>query len=399
MTSTYTTEPTTGESYTSLATTYSVQINTAELELVAFLMGIPDDSRLSTAQAVRRRTTREAYRYAHAADIAQRMPTLFSHFRDDGRYSVDHLDAIWSRINRHATALHAAGADVPQCLDAAVALGIANWIRTTGITALTAIADVADEVLTAVAPLIVETTEKEEAATVSLTRRGSRFTLDCGSEFVADALWSSISSAALDVRREALTDHADQTAKTAPPSPPSMSRCRGEVALGALGGRRDQLKVTVNTYRMRDDGPAYILGTGWVSPATGAELTAIARHIRELPPLDQVPPTDAYRFTTVQRAHIEGRDGHCRFPGCEIPADDCEHDHLVNSPHTDPDSDGPTSVTNGICLCRNHHTLKTAGIWEPTTPDDALTLHWHGPGGIRATTVAAGPLSQAGHPG
>lgn len=160
MTSTYTTEPTTGESYTTLATTYSVQINSAELELVAFLVGIPGDSRLATAQAVRRRTTREAYRYAHAADIAQRMPMLFRHFRDDGRYSVDHLDAIWSRINRHATALSAAGADVPLCLDAAVALGIATWIRTTGITALTAIADVTDEVLATVAPLIVESTEK-----------------------------------------------------------------------------------------------------------------------------------------------------------------------------------------------------------------------------------------------
>ncbi|MDN5683172.1 HNH endonuclease signature motif containing protein [Corynebacterium glyciniphilum] len=398
MTSTYTTEPTTGESYTSLATTYSVQINTAELELVAFLVGIPEDSRLSTAQAVRRRTTREAYRYAHAADIAERMPGLFDHFRDDGRYSVDHLDAIWSRINRHATALSAAGAEVPQCLDATVALGIADWIATTGITALTALADVADEVLCTVAPLIVEATEQDEAEVVCLTRRGTRFTLDCGSEFVADALWSSLSTAALEVRRDILADQADQTTETAPPSPPSMSRCRGEVVLGVLGGRRDQLNVTVNTYRMRDDAASYILGSGWVSPATGAELTAIARHIRQLPPLEQVPDTDAYRFTTLQRVQIEGRDGHCRFPGCEIPAGDCEHDHLVNSPHTDPDSDGPTSVTNGICLCRTHHTLKTAGVWEPTTPDDAVTLHWHGPGGSRVTTVAAGPLSPVRHP-
>ena len=392
MTSTYTTEPTTGESYTTLATTYSVQINSAELELVAFLVGIPDDSRLATAQAVRRRTTREAYRYAHAADIAQRMPTLFRHFRDDGRYSVDHLDAIWSRINRHATALSAAGADVPQCLDAAVALGIATWIRTTGITALTAIADVTDEVLATVAPLIVESTEKEEAAAVSLTRRGNRFTLDCGSEFVADSLWSSLTSAALDARRDLLADQDEATA------PPPMSRCRGNVALGALGGRRDQLKVTVNTYRVQDDAPAYVLGSGWVSPATGAEFAAIARHIRELPALDQVPETTAYRFTAVQRTHIEGRDGHCRFPGCEVPADNCEHDHLVNSPYTDPDSDGPTSVSNGICLCRNHHVLKTAGIWEPASQDDAVTLHWHGPGGARVTTVAAGPLSPVRHP-
>ncbi|OLT52266.1 hypothetical protein BJF89_17790, partial [Corynebacterium sp. CNJ-954] len=395
MTSTYTTEPTTGESYTSLATTYSVQINTAELELVAFLVGIPDGSRLATAQAVRRRSTREAYRYAHAADIAQRMPTLFSHFRDDGRYSVDHLDAIWSRLNRHAAALQAAGAEVPQCLDAAVALGVADWIATTGITCLTALADVADEVLCTVAPLVVEATEQEEAEVVSLTRRSTRFTLDCGSEFVADALWSSLSTAALEVRRDILADRAGQADRDGQSAPVLMSRCRGEVALGALGGRRDQLNVTVNTYRVQDKAPSYVLGCGWVSPATGAELAGLAGHVRELPAFDQVPPTGAYRFTTLQRVQIEGRDGHCRFPGCDIPADDCEHDHLVNSPHTDPDSDGPTSVANGICLCRTHHRLKTAGIWEPSTPDDALTLHWHGPGGSRVTTIAAGPLSPA----
>ena len=150
----------------------------------------------------------------------------------------------------------------------------------------------------------MEVTEQDEAEVVSLTRRGTRFTLDCGSEFVADALWSSISTAALEVRRDILTDRADQTAGTVHPSPPSMSRCRGEVALGVLGGRRDQLNVTVNTYRVRDDAAFYILGSGWVSPATGAELTAIARHIRQLPPLEQVPDTDAYRFTTLQLSLI-----------------------------------------------------------------------------------------------
>lgn len=387
-----TTEPTTGESYNTLAARYANAVNTAELDLIAFLTTIPADARHATALAVRRRTISEAHRYTHAADLALRMPDLFTSFRVDGRISVDHLDAIWGKINRHSRALASAGAEVPPRLDAAVALGVTEWIQAAGNTAMTALADVADEVLCTVAPLVVEDTEAEEAAGVSLTRRGSRFTLDCGSKVTADALWSAIGAAALDVRRESVDeDRQDQPA-------PSMANCRGQVALGLLGARRDQLNVTVNTYQAHTEAPSYVLGSGWVSPATGAELAGLAGRIRQLPEAEQVPETTAYRFTTVQKARIRGRDGRCRFPGCAVAADDCEHDHLINSPHTDPDSDGPTSVANGICLCRTHHTMKTAGIWTPVSGDDAVTLNWSGPGGVRATTVAAGPLSPARNP-
>lgn len=399
---TYTTEPITGKTYTTLANQYAVAVNTAELDLVAFLTTIPEDTRHSTALAVRRRTPREAHRYTHAADLAARMPDLFSSLRTDGRYSVDHLDAIWTRINRHTRALATTGAQIPttvDAVDAAVALGVANWIQNTGITCHTALADVTDEVLCRVAPLIVETTETQEAGAVSLTRRGTRLTLDCGSQLTAEAVWSAISTAALGIRRETMTEKTERT-QVVPqtPSAPVMAHCRGQVALSLLGGHRDQLTVTVNAYQTHPDQPCYILGSGWASPTTGAELTALATRVRELPEAAEIPDTTAYRFTTVQKAWIQGRDGHCRFPGCLVPADGCEHDHLVNSPHTDPGSDGPTSVANGISLCRTHHMLKTARVWHPTSLDDAVTLHWAGPGGIHTTTVAAGPLSPVRHP-
>ncbi|MGP9760446.1 HNH endonuclease signature motif containing protein [Corynebacterium sp. AOP12-C2-36] len=363
-------------------------LNRTELDLVSYLMEIPEHARVATALAVRRRTTSEAHRYNHAADLAQRMPELFEIFRGDGQYSVDHLDAIWLKVNRHSRALRAAGVQVPDALDAAVALGVLAWIRATKIGAISAIADVAEEVLCTVAPLVVEETEQDDAAAVSLTRRGTRHTLECGSEVVADSLWSSVSTAALDVRREIIEEQEDPESEL----PPSMHFCRGQVALGLFGARRDQLNVTVNLYGTAG-GPGYVLGTGWVSPATMATLSGIARHVRSLPSAGEIPATGSYRFTTAQRSYIEGRDARCRFPGCVVAADDCEHDHLVNSPHTDPESDGPTSVENGICLCRTHHTLKTAGIWTPTSRDNAVTLDWTGPEGARATTVAAGPLS------
>ena len=380
-----------------LALQFSGRINRAELELVEFLAGVPADHRLSSAEVMRRRRTAESHRYVHAAEIAERMPDLFATFRADGRYSVDHLDTLWSRVNRHARALRTSdpATDVLlDVLDAAVATAIRDWVDRTNITAITALSDVADEALVAVAPLVVAQTEEREAEEVRLTRQGTKFVLDCGTEVIAESLWSSISDAALDWRREHATQDAAVPDGDAPAAAPTMSECRGEVVLGILGGRMEQLSVTVNMYTQEGAG-GYLTGIGWVSPTTAATLAGIAEQVRNLPERAEVPATASYRFTTVQRALIEGRDGRCRFPGCCVRADRCDHDHLVSSPHTDPTSDGPTSVENGIALCRTHHQLKTLGIWRVTSPDDAVTLHWTGPGKITATTTAAGPLSPA----
>ncbi|MEZ5375234.1 MAG: HNH endonuclease signature motif containing protein [Acidimicrobiales bacterium] len=59
-------------------------------------------------------------------------------------------------------------------------------------------------------------------------------------------------------------------------------------------------------------------------------------------------------FTTTQKQLIKFRDRCCTFPGCHRDAIYCEADHLrafVDG--------GPTDLTNGQCLCRYHHDLKT----------------------------------------
>ncbi|MGO3363626.1 MAG: hypothetical protein ACTIL2_14415 [Corynebacterium sp.] len=183
---------------TALAHHYAGAINRAELDLVDFLTTIPTATRLSTALAIRRRSTTEAHRYVHAADLATRMPALFTTFRDTPHYSLDHLDTLWRRINRHARHL---GDCEMSTLDTAVALAVSDWISTTGITALTALADVADEALLHAAPLIVADTEESEAATTGLTRRGTRLILDCGTDTTTTALWAAITTAALEYRR------------------------------------------------------------------------------------------------------------------------------------------------------------------------------------------------------
>jgi hypothetical protein len=496
------TDPTSGESYNSLSRKLAGPVNTAELTLVAFLTTIEDAARLSAAQAIRRRGHGEAACYAHAADLAVRMPDLFDRMRADTRYSVEHLDIIWTRINRHARALAAAGEQLPATVDEAVASRLGVQIIPDGMVwSVPALGDATDGILADVAPVPVADTEETERRTVGLRRRGTRFTLECGDRAVADGLWEPLSTAALEVRKEILAEQemlraqqqrearasgepesdpesaelaaarrivdniinpagaSDESgvpeegsvATLAAPLPaPGMVRCRGEAMLKILGGHRDQLKVVVNVYTPRtgedpagpgdggdtgpagpdnrDDngpdepndpdqtpgdtpgaapttgttgstgstgptcGPGFVIGTGWVSPTTTAALIDTADLVRDLPDITTLTDSTCYRFTTLHRATAVGRDARCRFPGCKVPADRCELDHIINSPFTDPTSDGPTSIRNCACLCRTHHQLKTKKLWKVRTPDDGITLHWTGPAGVTATTVASGPL-------
>jgi hypothetical protein len=494
------TDPTSGESYNSLSRKLAGPVNIAELTLVAFLTTVKPAARLSAAQAIRRRGPREAACYAHAADLAVRMPALFDRMRTDTRYSVEHLDIIWTRINRHSRALAAAGEQLPATVDEAVATRLGGQIIPDGMVwSVPALGDATDGILADVAPVPVADTEETERRTVGLRRRGTRFTLECGDRAVADGLWEPLSAAALEVRKEILAEQetlraqqaraAENTepdsepesaelaaarrivdniinpagpgddagvleegsvATLAAPLPaPGMVRCRGEAMLKILGGHRDQLKVVVNVYTPRtgedpdgadgpggggpaapDDGgpetgspdpagpagpgtpgtaptagatgpagvtgvscgPGFVIGTGWVSPATTATLCDTADLVRDLPDISSLTDSTCYRFTTLHRATAVGRDARCRFPGCKVPADRCELDHIINSPFTDPTSDGPTSIRNCACLCRTHHQLKTKKLWKVRTPDDGITLHWTGPAGVTATTVASGPL-------
>ena len=56
-------------------------------------------------------------------------------------------------------------------------------------------------------------------------------------------------------------------------------------------------------------------------------------------------------FTGKLRRAIEARDRRCQHPsGCDVPARDCDVDHIV--PHS---QGGPTSQFNGRLQCRTHN--------------------------------------------
>jgi Domain of unknown function (DUF222) len=87
--------------------------------------------------------------------------------------------------------------------------------------------------------------------------------------------------------------------------------------------------------------------------------------------------TLSYRPPAALDRYVRLRDGTCRFPGCAVPATECDLDHLVPFPL------GPTSAENLHALCRRHHGLKHEGGWRV----DALPgngLRWTSPQGATA---------------
>ena len=65
---------------------------------------------------------------------------------------------------------------------------------------------------------------------------------------------------------------------------------------------------------------------------------------------------EAGRATSVwsraQRRAITHRSPHCQWPGCEVPADWCDVQHVQHWAHG-----GPTTIENGEHLCRRHHSF------------------------------------------
>ena len=85
------------------------------------------------------------------------------------------------------------------------------------------------------------------------------------------------------------------------------------------------------------------------------------------------------RPTASQRRHAEARDRHCVFPGCRMPASDCDLDHTTTWAEG-----GPTTPSNLVSLCRTDHRLRHNGWIYKTLPNGAT--EWTSPLGHTYTT-------------
>lgn len=74
---------------------------------------------------------------------------------------------------------------------------------------------------------------------------------------------------------------------------------------------------------------------------------------------DDVASAIKYRIPPDLARRVQMRDGTCRHPGCAVPAEACDIDHIVPFNHSDPGSGGLTIESNLMCLCRRHHRYKT----------------------------------------
>lgn len=91
------------------------------------------------------------------------------------------------------------------------------------------------------------------------------------------------------------------------------------------------------------------------------------------------------RPTASQRRHVEGRNRTCIFPGCRMPANNCDLDHRIPWAQG-----GPTTVDHLDPLCRHHHVVRHRSGWKryPLPGGDHL---WISPLGHTYTTSGRSP--------
>ncbi len=128
------------------------------------------------------------------------------------------------------------------------------------------------------------------------------------------------------------------------------------------------------------DTPAAMIGYEGLIPA---ELITELAQTARLQPLihpGDAPAEAGYRPSKALADFVRHRDLTCRFPNCDVPASDCDLDHVI--PHAEG---GPTHASNLSCKCRTHHLLKTFWGWRDEQLRDG-TLIWTSPTGQKYVT-------------
>lgn len=75
--------------------------------------------------------------------------------------------------------------------------------------------------------------------------------------------------------------------------------------------------------------------------------------------------TDVRLFAPAQVKRLWLRDGHCTYPGCDLPAQWCDAHHLVRWA-----DGGPTDLSNAALLCERHHTIVHTRRYAAVSVDD-----------------------------
>ena len=152
--------------------------------------------------------------------------------------------------------------------------------------------------------------------------------------------------------------------------------CRCGRADCAAGQRRAASPVTIHVIAehatLNGTGTApgsQLSADGLITPELVAELAKSATLIPLIHPGDAAPEP-GYTPSKALADFVRARDLTCRWPGCDVPAVNCQLDHTI--PHA---QGGPTHAGNLKCYCPTHHLLKTFWGWrEKQLSDGTLIL-------------------------
>ncbi|MDK8768308.1 HNH endonuclease signature motif containing protein [Corynebacterium freneyi] len=173
---------------------------------------------------------------------------------------------------------------------------------------------------------------------------------------------------------------------------------------GAANTTDTGTNTTATTTRTADeaDVQVWLDGAGWLPKYLTKAWLSRAKDVR----LSSDSIIGGYVPTEAQKARVRGRDGQCRFPGCDVPAHRCQIDHVVDYDPTHTTSGGGgsgggyglgvTATWNLQCLCQRHHNLKTSRHWRAVMHADGSVTWVDHAGVVFATTVAHGPMAHIG---
>lgn len=158
-------------------------------------------------------------------------------------------------------------------------------------------------------------------------------------------------------------DAAGSTATAPAPSGPGGGPLHVTVISSSAAGLPDRAEVVRGAYSSLDWLFSTLFGEGRESESGTEQVTRF--EVVDLLPGSMDDPDAALRYliSAGLARRIRLRDGTCRHPGCSVPAECCDIDHIVPFDHFRPGLGGPTAEWNLVCLCRGHHREKTFGRW------------------------------------
>ena len=188
----------------------------------------------------------------------------------------------------------------------------------------------------------------------------------------------------------------------------SLADAMMSMARGDFAGAKVSMNIYVDGDADEDSLQVWLDGAGWLSNLVSRQWLARAHEVR----LSSDSQTGGYVPTDGQKARVRGRDGGCRFPGCDVPAHRCQIDHVINYDPADSIRGAPgmntgagfiagdgennlgvTAIWNLQCLCQHHHNLKTSKHWRAVMHDDGSVTWVDHTGRAFATTVPHGPIA------